>query len=201
MPVITPAYPQMCATHNITRSTLNIITRELGRGGNITDKIFFGKLAWKDLFAKHTFFTEGYKYYLSIIAASRTKEAQLIWSGLVESKVRLLVPHLENEGSIKLAHPFNKGFDRVHYCKSEEEIQAVCAGDLRYQAPNIKTETTDVAKDPIHNAAAQGGANDMVVPSSTGTTSINGTEKQTIYTTTYYIGLELNQGEVAIRFA
>ena len=32
MPVITPAYPSMCSTHNVTTSTLKILTEELSRG-------------------------------------------------------------------------------------------------------------------------------------------------------------------------
>ena len=193
MPIITPAYPSMCATHNITMSTKKIIVRELERGGDIVDKVFTGQLQWKDLFARHTFFTQGYKYYLSIVAASRTKDAQLVWSGLVESKVRLLVSSLETQGSIEVAHPFNKGFERVHHCSDENEIEAVLSGDLHYQAANIKTETTDLVNDPKHTAAAQGGADDMVVPDRNGGAVGDGDGKHTIYTTTYYIGVELVQ--------
>ena len=196
MPIITPAYPSMCATHNISVSTKKILIRELERGGDITDKIFTGQLHWKDLFAKHTFFTKDYKYYLSIVAASRTKDAQHVWSGYVESKVRLLVVNLDNQGSIEVARPFNKGFERVHHCKNEEEIQAVINGDLKYQATDVKTETTDAVKDPKRAAAADGGA-EMKMPngdSETSTTVENGTEIHKVYTTTYYIGIELRQG-------
>lgn len=194
MPIITPAYPSMCATHNITMSTKTVITRELDRGGDIADKIFLGQLQWKDLFAKHSFFTDGYKYYLSIIAASRSKDAQHVWSGLVESKVRLLVSNLDTQGSIQVARPFNKGFDRVHHCKDENEIEAVINGDLKYQATDIKTETTDAIKDPKHNVAAEGGADGMAMPDGSSEVSINGHEVFSIYTTTYYIGIELDQG-------
>lgn len=200
MPIITPAYPSMCATHNITMSTKTIIIRELERGGDLADKIFTGQLQWKDLFTKHTFFTNGYKYYLSIIAASRSKDAQHVWSGLVESKVRLLVSNLETQGSIDVARPFNKGFDRVHHCRSEKEIEAVISGDLKYQATDVKTETTDAIKDPKHSVVAEGGADDMTMPNGTGEVSINGEELHLIYTTTYYIGIELVQGEYTLPY-
>ena len=174
-----------------------IITRELERGGDVTDKIFTGQLQWKDLFSKHTFFTTDYKYYLSIVAASRTKDAQHVWSGLVESKVRLLVSNLDNHGSIAVARPFNKGFERVHHCRDEEEIEAAISGDLKYQATDVETATTDATKDPKHGAAAEGGGEDMKMPNGeTETTTIdtNGEEKHTIYTTTYYVGIQLRQG-------
>ena len=195
MPIITPAYPSMCATHNITMSTKKIILSELERGQRIADNIWSGKMQWKDLFSKHTFFVDGFKYYISIVAASRTREAQHVWSGLVESKVRLLVASLGDQPSIELARPFNKGFERVHHCNSEEEIEAVINGELKYQAADTKTETTDVVKNPKHAAAAaEGGAETMVMPSTEGESKTNGARAQTVYTTTYYIGIELSQG-------
>jgi poly(A) polymerase len=178
MPIITPAYPSMCATHNITKSTKEIIHRELKRGGNITDQIMMGKAQWKDLFVKHTFFTEGYKYYLSVISASTTRDAQNLWSGLVESKVRLLVVGLEGHPSIALAHPFNKGFERVHECKTDEEIEKAKSGSLDFHLKEGPAET---------NAEA--------VISNGNEKAANGSQTTFVYTTTHYIGLELQEGK------
>ena len=194
MPVITPAYPSMCATHNITLSTKKIIEREWDRAGDISDKIYLGQAQWRDLFSKHTFFTSDYKYYLSINAASRTKDAQHVWSGLVESKVRLLVQNLENEPSIGLARPFNKGFSRVHNCKDEKAVDAVITGSLDHQSKDVDTETTDTINDPKQAAAAQGDADGMTM-SNGGSGSLEGDEElMMMYTTTYYIGIELSAG-------
>ena len=202
MPIITPAYPSMCATHNITLSTKKIIMRELKRGGDIVDKIFTGQQQWKDLFGRHTFFTRGYKYYLAINSAAPSKEAQLVWSGFVASKVRLLVAQLEVDDLIEIAHPFNKGFDRIHHVTSDEERKAVLGGSLQYQAHNTKTETTDVAKDPKQIAAAQAEAGteivepeDKAAPNGARVPAPTTQTGSTIYTTTYYIGIELAQGD------
>jgi poly(A) polymerase len=193
MPIITPAYPSMCATHNITMSTKKIILKELKRGGDICDKIFLGQLSWKDLFERHSFFTNGYKYYLSVVSSSRGKEAQLLWGGLVESKVRHLVSELEHDDLIEIAHPFNKGFERVHRCRTEEEIAAVMRGDLSYQAKEIKTETTDNISDPKHDIAAAGEASDVKVETEETKVTANGSDYTELHTTTYYIGLQLSQ--------
>ncbi|KAL8730135.1 MAG: hypothetical protein Q9181_004760 [Wetmoreana brouardii] len=193
MPIITPAYPAMCATHNIGPTTKNVIIQELERGGDITDKISFGKLQWRDLFTKHTYFTQDYRYYLSIISGSTTKEAQASWSGFVESRVRLLVQSLESQGSIAVARLFNKGFAREHRCKDEDEIAAVLHGDMQYQATNVKTETTDNIRDPLHNAVAQGNADAAPVANGNGEPTTNGHEPHPFYTTTYYVGIELAQ--------
>ena len=194
MPVITPAYPSMCATHNITLSTKTIIEREWDRGGDITDKIYMGQAQWKDLFSKHTFFTNDYKYYLSINAASRTKDAQHVWSGFVESKIRLLVQNLENEPSIGVARPFNKGFSRVHNCKNEEAVDAVIAGSIDFQSKDIGTQTTDTTNDPKQAAAAQGDADGMTMSNGRSGRLVGDAEVMTMYTTTYYIGIELSAG-------
>lgn len=144
MPVITPAYPQMCATYNITRSSRTIITRELDRAAQIADKILNAGAPWKDLFTKHTFFTKDYKYYLAVIATSKEQEAHKAWSGWVESKVRVLCSNLERHPSIALARPFNKGFDRRHKVQNDHEFDLVETGSLSFLS---KEDDVDEAAD------------------------------------------------------
>ena len=132
MPIITPAYPSMCATHNIGRSSMAVIQHEFQNGVRLTDEIMVGRRPWRDLFSKHTFFTADYKYYLTIVSSSKTKEAQNAWSGFVESRVRLLVQKLEMHPAIALARPFNKGYDRVHRCRDYIEIDEVQSGSLKH---------------------------------------------------------------------
>ncbi|KAM3553527.1 hypothetical protein ARSEF4850_006872 [Beauveria asiatica] len=181
MPIITPAYPSMCATFNITRSSMTIIKRELQRGLEITEQVMVGKQSWNDLFVKHTFFTTGYKYYISVVSASKAKDAHKLWSGYIESKVRMLVQKLEQHPHIALAHPFVKGYSRRHLCEDETQIELVQEGSLDFvvsddvQLDGESSELNDEQKE-----AAEGEA-----------------EKQTsseVFTTTHYIGLELEEG-------
>ncbi|GMG52135.1 unnamed protein product [Ambrosiozyma monospora] len=80
MPIITPAYPSMCATHNITASTQKIIIKEMQRGLDIMNDIQFGKKDWSDLFTKHDFFYR-YKFYLTIVTGTKgSYEDHLKWS-------------------------------------------------------------------------------------------------------------------------
>ncbi|KAJ5167384.1 Poly(A) polymerase pla1 [Penicillium canariense] len=195
MPIITPAYPSMCATHNISMSTKTVLLRELQRGGDVVDKIFMKQLSWNDLFTRHTFFTQDYKYYLSITASSKTKEDEAVWSGLVESKLRHLVGALDRKGIIAVAHPFPKGFDRIHTVTNAQEMEAVKNGSTQYQAKGTTTETTDEANNPAHEVAAQYGMENADVPEPAEpmerTEQKPEGESRTVYTTTYYIGLEL----------
>jgi poly(A) polymerase len=135
MPVITPAYPSMCSTHNVTQSTQIITTHEFGRAAEITDKILSGKENWSALFQKSDFF-HGYKYYLQVCASSSSAEVGLKWAGLVESRLRQLIMKLELAENLEIAHPFIKGFERVTLCRTEEEKKNAQNGKLPEDMPS-----------------------------------------------------------------
>ncbi|KAF8076769.1 poly-A polymerase [Lyophyllum atratum] len=139
MPIITPAYPAMCSTHNVTASTQMIMTEEFKKGADIVDKVIIGRANWSELFEKHDFFHK-YRYYLQVIASTGDPELQMKWSGTVESRIRQLVMKLEYVDSLTLAHPFIKGFDQISYCLSEEEVQAVAQGEISDAVANRKKE-------------------------------------------------------------
>ena len=219
MPVITPAYPQMCATFNITHSTKAIIQRELERGSVIAEEIMAKKRPWKDLFSKHTFFTVDHKYYLAVIATSTTKEAHKVWSGFVESKVRVLVGDVERHPSIAIARPFNKGYERRHKVENDEQFFDVQNGSFKYEVKDDDSEPeqkvkqedgaqpdvqgdgeakvkpeTDAgikAEDGLHSIPPVKPEQDDQGVNLGAIPSVSGSK---IYTTTHYIGLELAEG-------
>lgn len=95
MPIITPAYPSMCATHNVTASTQMIMTDEFKKGrkphhlihpaclflvvaSDVVERVIIGSSEWSDLFKKHDFFHK-YRYYLKIIASAASPDLQLKW--------------------------------------------------------------------------------------------------------------------------
>jgi len=124
MPVITPAYPSMCATHNITNSTQKVILKELERGAEIMKEMASGQKTWSDLFARHTFFHD-YKFYLCVVAGTlSTDEEHHKWSGMIESKLRILVQKLEVTDGIAVAHPYVKDFSNS-YLLGEQKVEEV----------------------------------------------------------------------------
>ncbi|KAJ3097771.1 polynucleotide adenylyltransferase [Phlyctochytrium planicorne] len=171
MPVITPAYPSMCSTHNVTSSTHKVTIDEFQRGWEITEKIFMGTAKWNDLFEKDDFFYR-YKYYLQVIASTDSKERHLRWSGLVESRLRQLVMKLENVENLSLAHPYIKSFERKCECLTEQEGIDAAHGIYPKE----------------HSSVTEGGS----------ATSTNGEEAnetgvlKTVYTSTFYIGLQIS---------
>jgi poly(A) polymerase len=175
--------------------------REIARAKEITTDIISGKKSWSDLFVRQTFFTHDYKYYLSIISASTSKEASNLWSGFVSSKVRILVSKIEllqdagEINSIALVQPFSKEFERVHRCK-ESDLEEVKKGNLEFQMKEIETETIDPGKDISHLVAADGAIDKAEMPSANGpATKVDPGSLQTIWTVTHYVGIELNPGE------
>lgn len=184
MPIITPAYPSMCATHNITASTQKIILKELARGQELTHEIASGKKTWKQLFEKNTFFHD-YKYYMMVVAATKgSTEDHLGWSGFVESKLRLLVQKLELVEGIELAHPYNKVIDQTIACDTEQEAERVADGG-EPKPETVVEESAAIADHPEVTDATDtpvaGALPNEVAPST----------KILVHTASLFIGLQL----------
>lgn len=122
---------------------------EFERANGIITQIQNGRKDWADLFERHTFFTKDHKYYLSVIAGSRTKEAQDQFSGLVGSKVRILAKGIEEgDAGVDLARPYIKSFSRVHRCETEDQIDLILKGSMDFlvtDAANAKSNSNAVA--------------------------------------------------------
>jgi poly(A) polymerase len=114
MPIITPAYPCMNSTFNVSRSTLSIMQAEFKRGSEITQRIDLpgtcrDQSIWTDLFEASDFFAQ-YKYYVQVEVIAATDDEQRAWSGWVGSRLRFLVRSLEFTDGIRGAHPKPDGF-------------------------------------------------------------------------------------------
>jgi poly(A) polymerase len=203
MPIITPAYPSMCSTFNITHSSKTIIQKELEDFSQVVDQIMVGKLPWKSLFVKHTFFTQDYKYYIMVNAASTTKENSKIWGGFVESKIRLLVQNLERHASVELARPFNKGYERKHRTvRGMEEWNAILDGSFDYIVKDGDAADDNVKTESGNDAAAKGESTsptEVHKEGGEGGSEVQAEDDQDaprdVFTSTHYIGIKLREGE------
>jgi poly(A) polymerase len=109
MPVITPAYPSMCATHNVSNSTQHIMAKELTRAHEILSS-YDGEDTLKRLFMLSDFFSR-YKTFVQVLAISTSEEDLFpMWEGYVESRVRILASKLEAVEDVTYAVPFPKAF-------------------------------------------------------------------------------------------
>ncbi|KAG5899252.1 hypothetical protein JTB14_035430 [Gonioctena quinquepunctata] len=123
MPIITPAYPQQNSTFNVSLSTRTIMIEEFKQGLAITDDIILGKSTWDKLFEQPAFFIK-YKHFIVLLVGADNPDNHLEWCGLVESKARLLVGHLERNQFIKLAHINPESYSML---ESQKEPNTVCS--------------------------------------------------------------------------
>ncbi|KAL5544889.1 hypothetical protein UlMin_008673 [Ulmus minor] len=99
MPIITPAYPCMNSSYNVSSSTLRIMTEEFQRGNEICEAMETNKADWDTLFELYPFF-ESYKNYLQIEISAENDDDLRKWKGWVESRLRQLTLKIER-------HTFN----------------------------------------------------------------------------------------------
>ncbi|KAJ2746229.1 polynucleotide adenylyltransferase [Coemansia sp. BCRC 34301] len=185
MPIITPAYPSMCATHNVSASTKRIIESEFKRGKDITENIMKGEASWTDLFGKSDFFRR-YRYYLQINTTSADVESHNLLHGFVESRLRQLILKLEDVDRIVLGHPYVKSYDHEYACKSDEELERIRQGQFPATPTAVDTpELADVAEKVVEPKQGDGEGDDDDAPAASA-------EKKA-FTSTFYVGLLLKK--------
>ncbi|KAF9354454.1 polynucleotide adenylyltransferase [Mortierella sp. AD094] len=145
MPIITPAYPSMCSTHNVTDSTKAVMLSEFKDAAELVNRIMVERVPWSCLFAKDDFFSR-YRHYLQVIASSDSEERHLRWSGFVESRIRHLVTKLERVENLVLAHPYVKGFSKVISYKTAAEKEDAAHGIVHTTPTDQLDPTSDSAE-------------------------------------------------------
>ncbi|KAL5199199.1 hypothetical protein ABZP36_020402 [Zizania latifolia] len=110
MPIITPAYPCMNSSYNVSISTRHVMVQEFTRTSDICQAIDESKAGWDALFAPYPFF-ELYRNYLKIEITARNEDDLRNWKGWVESRLRTLVLKIERfTREMLLSHPNPRDF-------------------------------------------------------------------------------------------
>ncbi|KAI3735811.1 hypothetical protein L6452_15328 [Arctium lappa] len=110
MPIITPAYPSMNSSYNVSSSTLRIMTEEFKRGHDICEAMELNNGSWLELFEPYRFF-EAYRNYLQIDIAAENDDDMRNWKGWVESRLRYLILKIERDTFKMLqCHPHPRDF-------------------------------------------------------------------------------------------
>eukprot|EP00736_Rhodelphis_marinus_P004647 Rmarinus@m.16806 len=133
MPVITPAYPSMNSTYNVSTSTLRTMQEEFNRGKDIAMSAVEGKVSWEALAEKSDFFSES-KHYLQITISADTEENFRRWFGWCESKIRFLILNLERVQYTKV-RPFPYSFSKPR--EGEDRYEACFFFGLEFEVPEI----------------------------------------------------------------
>lgn len=170
MPIITPAYPSMCATHNVSSSCLSVITSEFSRGSELTLKIEQNLSSWRELFLPTDFFYR-YRHYFQVIGYSTNEDDHRIWHGFIESKLRHLGLKLEPITNVLGAYPYPKPFDINFY---GENVESVVKKHSFFESELSESETTSESRQFFTSAfyvglaveAPKGGFQDLTLDSS-----------------------------------
>ncbi|CAA0814684.1 Nuclear poly(A) polymerase 4 [Striga hermonthica] len=106
MPIITPAYPCMNSSYNVSASTLRVMMEQFELAKKICEDIELNKLQWSALFEPYLFF-ESYKNYLQVDIIASDPDDLRSWRGWVESRLRQLTLMIERDTCGKLqCHPY-----------------------------------------------------------------------------------------------
>ncbi|CAL5350246.1 unnamed protein product [Camellia sinensis] len=120
MPIITPAYPCMNSSYNVSTSTLRVMMDEFQRGNEICESMVKNEAGWMTLFEPFPFF-EAYGNYLQIDIAAEDDDNLRKWKGWIESRIRQLTLKIERDtNSMLQCHPhpgeFSDKSRPFHYC-------------------------------------------------------------------------------------
>lgn len=105
LPVITPAYPAMNSTYNVSDSTKKIMVDELSRAHSLMASVLQDG-DWNKLLNQNVAFFELYRVYLMVNVSAGTAEEHNKWVGFMESRLRILIAQLQTTNGIELSHPF-----------------------------------------------------------------------------------------------
>lgn len=110
MPIITPTYPCMNSSYNVSTSTLRVMTEEFQHGNAVCESVETNKADWSQLFETYPFF-ETYKNYLQIDILAADNDDLRKWKGWVESRLRQLTLKIERDtyGMLQ-CHPYPNEF-------------------------------------------------------------------------------------------
>lgn len=109
MPIITPVYPAMNSTYNVTRCTMAVMQEEFKRGFETCREILVtkaksGVTQWGRLFEPYKFFECKAAFYVLIEVYAENDADLEKWDGWVRSRIRLLVRVLEDLLNVR-PHP------------------------------------------------------------------------------------------------
>lgn len=98
MPIITPAFPSMNSSYNVSMSTKSVMLMEFEKAAMITGELIKNKsrscITWKRLFKKFPFF-RAYEHFIEVQVLSGDKDNHKTMVGFCENKIKRLVKNLE----------------------------------------------------------------------------------------------------------
>ncbi|KAK4778043.1 hypothetical protein SAY87_018230 [Trapa incisa] len=140
MPIITPAYPCMNSSYNVSTSTLRVMMEQFQFGNKICEEIELNKAQWGSLFEPYAFF-HSYNNYLQLCVAASNADDLRLWKGWVESRLRQLTLMIEHDTCGKLlCHPY----PHAYASPSRMHVHFLFFMGLQNQAEKIEGQKFDI---------------------------------------------------------
>jgi len=122
MPVITPAFPSMNSTFNVTKSTRQMMIDEFDRGYRLLTSAPVTEESWYKL-CERTNFLSRFRHYYRVDIFAQTEELFSLWKGLVEARLRFISNEVEKLCPGMLAQPLLESF---HPDDAAQMFQSAC---------------------------------------------------------------------------
>ena len=195
MPILTPAYPVMNSTHNVSKVTMRILQAEIKRGLDVCTAIRSRqaecKQLWLELMHEVDFFGL-YKDYLDVRVSAGSEDEQRPWFGWVESKVRQLVIKLGNTQGIK-SHPFPKSFnERVRGKRKVDEAAEATVKEEEESKEESKERESRGQEVGLGGLEGEGGVPGAAAVKNEAAAAEGGEEEVVEWVDHFYIGLEFD---------
>ncbi|KAH7437427.1 hypothetical protein KP509_05G071100 [Ceratopteris richardii] len=106
MPIITPAYPCMNSSYNVSNSTLRVMIEHFNTALEVCKAVEGKQVGWSALFEAYEFL-EAYRNYLEIDVRANGQDDLRAWKGWVESRLRQLILKIEwHTHGVLQCHPY-----------------------------------------------------------------------------------------------
>ncbi|KAH7479501.1 hypothetical protein KRP22_010462 [Phytophthora ramorum] len=110
MPILTPAYPSMNSSFNVSTHSLTVMKEEFKRGLTIVqDVLSKGGSEWGPLFEPSDFFAV-HQHYLAVEVYTEKQDEEQAWCGFCESRMRKLVESLAYNPALCRLRAFTKKY-------------------------------------------------------------------------------------------
>lgn len=119
MPILTPAYPSMNSSFNVSTHSLSVMKEEFKRGLTIVqDVLSKGGSEWGPLFEPSEFFAV-HQHYLAVEVYTEKEDEEQAWCSFCESRMRKLVESLA----------YNQALCRLRVCTKKFPLSYVIGGE------------------------------------------------------------------------
>ncbi|ETI43473.1 hypothetical protein L914_11098 [Phytophthora nicotianae] len=119
MPILTPAYPSMNSSFNVSTHSLAVMKEEFKRGLTIVqDVLSKGGSEWGPLFEPSEFFAI-HQHYLAVEVYTENQEEEQAWCSFCESRMRKLVESLAYNPALCRLRVFTKKFPLTYVTGGE----------------------------------------------------------------------------------